>query len=63
MAKITVKQIAKELHMPIGAIYGGIEQGKFPFGIAVKGKRMNYYISPELYQEFKEKWNGGTVNA
>lgn len=60
MDKITVKQAAKELGIPIGAIYGGLEQGKLPFGIAVQGKRMNYYISPGKFQAFLKEWKGAT---
>ncbi|TEB10607.1 hypothetical protein Psfp_04145 [Pelotomaculum sp. FP] len=29
-----------------------LQQGKFPFGVAVKRKKWNYYINPEQFREY-----------
>ncbi|TEB08611.1 hypothetical protein Psch_02177 [Pelotomaculum schinkii] len=29
-----------------------LQQGKFPFGVAVKRKKWSYYINPEQFREY-----------
>jgi excisionase family DNA binding protein len=49
---LTVKEAAKKLNMPEQAVRAGLEQGVFPFGVAIKRGRWTYYI----YKEKFEQW-------
>lgn len=52
METLTVKEAAKKLNMPEQAVRAGLEQGVFPFGVAIKRGRWTYYI----YKEKFEQW-------
>ena len=56
MEKLTVKEVAKDMNVDVKTLRAGLEQGKFPFGVAIKRHRMTYHIWKEKYEAWKEKY-------
>ena len=52
--KIKPQDVAKALGISVQAVRIGLQQGKFPFGWAIKTSRARhtYAISPKLFQDF-----------
>lgn len=50
--KITVKEAAEIMGVTPRFIQAGLQQGKFPFGEAVKFDRWSYWISKEKFYKY-----------
>ena len=53
--KITVKDVARRLNKPIRYVHLCLQQGRFPFGMAIKmpgSDRYNYVIYPEKFKAY-----------
>lgn len=50
--KLTIKQAAAIMGVTPQFLRLGLQQGRFPFGTAVKMKRWAYYINPTKFYEY-----------
>lgn len=50
--RITVPEAAAVMGVNPQFLRLGLQQGKFPFGVAVKRKRWAYYINPVQFREY-----------
>lgn len=50
--KLTIKQAAAIMGVTPQFLRLGLQQGRFPFGTAVKFKRWAYYINPAKFYEY-----------
>lgn len=52
--KIKPKDVADRLGISVQAVRVGLQQGKFPFGWAIKtsDNKFTYAISPKLFDEY-----------
>lgn len=53
--KLTVQQVAKDLDIDVRTLRAGLEQGVFPFGVAIQRNRMTYHIWKDKYDAWKER--------
>jgi len=52
-AKLTVKEAASIMNVTPRLLQMGLQQGRFPFGVAVKmNSRWRYYINTERFIEY-----------
>ena len=52
--KITVPEAAEIMGVTPMFLRMGLREGKFPFGVAIQGKRWAYYINAERFQAYME---------
>lgn len=52
MRKITVPEAAAIMGVTPQFLRLALQQGRFPFGAAVKMKRWSYYINPEQFRKY-----------
>ena len=50
--KLTVPQAAEIMGVTPQLLRLGLQQGRFPFGTAVKFKRWSYYINKDKFYEY-----------
>ena len=50
--RLTVKETADRMGVPPQLLRMGLQQGKFPFGVAVKMKRWAYYINRAAFDRW-----------
>lgn len=55
MSSLSVREAAERLDMPPQLLRVALQQGKLPFGVAVKRGRWSYYINRRRLEE----WMGG----
>ncbi len=56
MKTLSVKEAAEKMGIPIMALYIGLREDKYPFGVAVKQeKEWSYYINRQRF----ELWMSG----
>lgn len=58
--KLTVKQAAALMGVTPQFLRLGLQQGRFPFGVAIKMKRWAYYINASRFYDYLA---GGKDNA
>lgn len=51
-SKLTVKEAAALMGVTPQFLRLGLQQGRLPFGVAVKFKRWSYYINPAKFYEY-----------
>ncbi len=54
MEKLTIEEVSKDLNIDVRTLRAGLEQGVFPFGVAIQRNRMTYHIWKDKYDAWKE---------
>jgi len=57
MEKLTIQEVADDLNIDVRTLRAGLEQGVFPFGVAIKRNRMTYHIWKDKFEAWKETEN------
>lgn len=52
MKSLTITEAADLMGIPPQLLRMGLQQGRFPFGVAVKMKRWVYYINTERFYRY-----------
>ena len=57
MEKLTIEEVSKDLNIDVRTLRAGLEQGVFPFGVAIQRQRMTYHIWKDKFEAWKEWQN------
>ena len=57
MEKLTIQEVADDLNIDVRTLRAGLEQGVFPFGVAIQRQRMTYHIWKDKFEAWKETEN------
>ena len=57
MEKLTIQEVADDLNIDVRTLRAGLEQGVFPFGVAIQRHRMTYHIWKDKFEAWKETEN------
>lgn len=60
--KKTLQEVANDLDIDVRTLRAGLEQGVFPFGVAIQRNRMTYHIWKDKYEAWKEVTNETNEN-
>lgn len=63
MNKLTIKEAAALMGVTPQFLRIGLQQGRFPFGTAVKMKRWTYYINSAKFHEYLVSANNSPADA
>ena len=57
MEKLTIQEVSKDLNIDVRTLRAGLEQGVFPFGVAIQRNRMTYHIWKDKFESWKDVQN------